>query len=78
MNGNDTPCSLDAELFEEGSGHDLLAADKGIRVDEGAAEDGNDNNAEPTAEDLGAVTDNSAAGHGTEVGDDLGHSYGVG
>ena len=78
MNGNDAPCALDAELFEEGSGHDLLAADEGIRIDEGATKDGDDDDAEPTAEDLGAVTDNGAAGHGTEVGDDLGHGYSVG
>ena len=78
MNGNDAPCALDAELLEKGNGHDLLAADEGVRVDEGAADDGDDDDAEPTAKYLGGVTNNGAASHGTKVGDDLGHGYGVG
>ena len=79
MNGDDTPRALDAELLEEGGRGDLLGAREGVGVQQGAADDGDDDDTKAAAEDLAAVADQSAAGEGAEVGDDLsdGDSVGV-
>ena len=63
VDGDDAPCALDAELFEEGCGHDSFAAYEGIWVDQCAADDGDEYDAEAAAEDLGGVADYGAACH---------------
>ena len=78
VDGDDAPCALDTELFEEGSGHDFLAANKGVWVEQGTADDGHENDAEASAEYLGGVADYSAAGHGAKIGDYLSYSDGIG
>lgn len=78
MDGDDAPGTLDAELFEKGGGHDFLVADEGVRVEKEAADDGDDDDGETAAEDLAAVAYDCAAGHGAEVGDDLGDRDGGG
>ncbi len=75
---NHAPCALDAELLEEGGGGDVVVSDKGVWVEEETANDGHGDDAEPSAEDLGAVTNHRAAGHGAEVSDDLSDGDGVG
>ena len=64
MDGNDAPSSLDAELLEEGGGDDVLAADEGVWVEEGAADDGDEDDAEAATKDLAGVADDGPAGHG--------------
>jgi len=72
-----SPCALDAELLEERSGNYALVADKGVWVQQCAAEDAHRDDAEATPKDGGAVTNDRAAGHGAEVCDDLGYGDGV-
>ena len=78
VDGDDAPGALHAELLEEGGGHDLVAAGEGVRVEEGAADDGDEDDAETTAEDLGGVADDCASGHGAEIRDNLSDGDGVG
>ena len=78
MDGNHAPGALDAELFEEGGGGDRVAAGEGVGVEEAAADDADEDDAEASSEDLGAVPDYGAAGHGAEVGDHLRDGHGVG
>ena len=77
VDGDDPPGALDAELFEKGRGYDFGVADVRVGVEDGAADDGDDNDGEAPAEDLRAVADDRAACHGAEVGDDLGDGDGV-
>jgi hypothetical protein len=78
VNGNHAPRTLDAELLEKRSGNDALVGHKGVGVQDGASEHAHDDDAEPTADDGGCVAHDGAAGHGAEVGDDLGDGDGVG
>lgn len=78
VDGDDAPCALHAELLEEGGRYDLLVADEGVRVEQRAADDGDEDDAEAAAEDLRGVPDHGPAGHGAEVGHDLRHGDGVG
>ena len=71
VDGNDAPCALDAELFKECRGHDFVAADESVWVQQRAADDGDDDDAEASTEDLGGVPDHGAACHGAQVGDYL-------
>lgn len=50
--GYDTPRALNAELFEERGCDDLRAADKGVGVEEGAADDADVDYRESAAEGL--------------------------
>ena len=78
MDGDHTPGTLDAELLEEGSGNNGFAAGVGVRVEQGASDNRDENNGEAATEDLGAVANDSAAGHGTEIGDYLSYGHGIG
>ena len=78
MDGYNAPSALHAELFEKSRRHDFLAADESVRIEQSAADDGDENDAESSAEDLRRVADDGAAGHGAEVGDDLRDGDGVG
>lgn len=78
VDGDDAPGALDAELLEKGGGHDGVGADKGVRVEEGATDDAAADDAEAAADGLGEEADDGAAGHGAEVGDDLGNGDLVG
>ena len=78
MDRNDAPCPLHAELFEERGCHDLVCADESVRVEQRAANDGDEDDAEPAAKDLRAIPHNGPAGHGPEISDDLGDGDGVG
>ena len=77
VDGNDTPGALHAELLEEGCRDDALATDEGVRVQKGAAENGDDDDGEAATEDLRRVTDERAACHGTEIGYDLSNGDGI-
>ena len=70
--------SLDAKLLEEGGSHDGGCGSEGVRVQECAADDADEDDRESPAEDLRSVPDNDAAGYGAEIGHDLGHGDGVG
>lgn len=78
MDRNNTPSALHAELLEEGSRHDGFVLDKGVGVQQGTADDGDDDDGEPTAEDLTRPAAEGTAGEGAEVGDNLGDCDGVG
>ena len=69
---------LYTELLEEGCCDDGVRGGEGVRIEQGAADDAHNDDAEAAAEDLAAVADQSAAGHGSEVGDDLCDSDSVG
>ena len=71
MNRNHTPGALNTELLKESRGDNALAGNKGVRIQESAANDTHDNNTESSTEDLTAETDNSTTEHCAEVGDDL-------
>ena len=78
VDGDDAPGALDAELLEEGCGDDCVAAGEGVGVEQRAAEDAHDDDAQPPAEDGRAVADERAARHGAEIGNDLGDGDTVG
>jgi hypothetical protein len=78
VDGDDAPGALNAELLEEGRGDDGVAAGEGVGVQQRAAEDTHDDNAQPAAEDGRAIANECAARHGAEVGDDLGDGDAVG
>ena len=77
MDGDDTPCALNAELFKESRRRDPLSVRESVRVQQGTADDADNDDAEAAAEDLAAVADQSTAGDGAEVGDDLGDGDGI-
>ena len=77
MDWNHAPGTLDAKLLEEGCGDDAFALDKGVRVQERAPDDADEDDAESAAEDLGAIPNCRAATHGTEISNDLCHGHGV-
>ena len=70
---NNAPGSLHTELLEKSGGDNSIARGVGIWVEEGTADDANENDAESAAKDLRRITDHDTADHGTDVGDDLSH-----
>jgi len=78
MDWDYAPSTLDTKLFEEGSSHNTLVRNEGIRVQQRAPKDTDGDDAESAAEDLATITNGGAAGYGTQVGDDLRHGDGVG
>lgn len=78
VNGNHAPCALHAELLEKGGCDDTFVADESVGIQQCAAENAHDDDADAAPEDGGRVADERAAGHGAQVGDDLGDGYGVG
>lgn len=78
MDGDYAPCALHAELLEEGGRDDGFATGVGVRVQQGTADDRDEDYGEAAAEDLGGVADHGTAGHGAEVCDYLGYGHGVG
>ena len=72
------PGALHAELLEEGGGDDGVRGRECVGVEQAAAQDADDDDAEAAAEDLRAVAHHRAAGHGAEVRHHLGHRHGVG
>lgn len=75
---DNAPGALNAELFEECCCDDSFAAGECVGVEQGSADDTDKNDAEAPAEDLAAVPDHGAAGHGAQVCDDLSDRDGVG
>lgn len=75
VDGDDAPGALDAELLEKGGGHDGLVADEAVGVQQGAANDAAEHDAEAAADRLAAEADDGAARHGAQVGDDLRHRH---
>lgn len=65
MNGDNTPCSLNAELFEEGGSNNAVVSNESIGVQNSATNNADDHDAETTAEDGTAVSDCGTAEHGT-------------
>ena len=63
MDWYDAPCTLYAELFEEGCSDDLMAAGEGIWIEQGTTNDGDEDDGEATAENLGRVADDCTACH---------------
>lgn len=53
MDWNHAPGALDGKLLEEGGGYDGFATGEGVGVYKGAADNGDENNGEAAAEDLG-------------------------
>ena len=78
MNGDHAPSSLHTELLEKGCGHDAFVADKCVWVEEGSADDGHDDDAEASAENLAAVAYHRTSCHGAKVGHDLRDGHRVG
>ena len=61
MDGDDTPCALDAELFKEGSSHNRLGGNVGIWVQQRASDDTDGDDGESSAKDLAGPAAESAA-----------------
>jgi hypothetical protein len=72
------PSALHAKLLKISRRDDPSAIDKGVRVQQRATNYGDENDGEAAAEDLRGIADDGAAGHGAEVGDDLGDGDVVG
>ena len=58
-----TPSALHAELFEKGGGDDGFAGGESVGVEESTADGADDNDGKATAELLGEVAYDCAAGH---------------
>ena len=71
MDGDDTPCALDAELFKEGSSHNRLGGNVGIWVQQRGSDDTDDDDGESSAKDLAGPAAESAARDSTQVSDNL-------
>jgi hypothetical protein len=69
MDWDYAPGTLDTKLLEEGCGYNALARNEGIRVQQRATNDTDDDDAEPAAKDLARIANGGAAGYGTQVGD---------
>ena len=78
MNWDDTPGTLDAELFKESGCDHSVRGSVGVWIEKGAAEDTHADDAEPTAKDLATVPDRCAPGDSAQVCHDLGHCYRIG
>lgn len=78
VDGDDTPCALHAELFKEGGGHDVVVRDKGVGVEERAANNANEDDGEAATEDLTGPAAGGTTSQGAEVSDDLGDGDGIG
>lgn len=72
VDGNDSPRTLHTELLEESGRNDTVVGHEGIRIEQCATDDANADDTNPTAEDLRAISNHSATGHGAEVGYNLG------
>jgi len=72
---NDAPGSLDAELFEEGGGDDAVIADEAVRIQQGATNNTDKDDTEPTSEDGTAISNDCASEHCAEIGDNLCDGY---
>ena len=78
MDRDNSPSALDTELLEEGRRHEGLRRGESVWVQQGAADDADEDDAEAPAEYLRAVPNHGAAGHSAKVGDDLRDSDGIG
>lgn len=78
MDGNYTPCALDAELFEKGGGDDALVGNESVWVQQRAAHHADADDTETSSKGLREVTDDGSTRHCTEVGNNLCYSDGVG
>ena len=56
VDGDYTPSALNTELFEEGSCDDGVGRGEGVWVEEGATDDGYEDDGESATEDLRAVS----------------------
>lgn len=63
MDGNDAPCTLDAELLKECGCDDRAGGSVGVRVEESASDDGDEDDGETTAKYLRTITDYCTASH---------------
>lgn len=71
MDGDDAPSALDAELLEEGGGHDGGVVHEGVWVEQGAANNAAADDAESTTDGLTQETNNRSTSHGAQVGNNL-------
>ena len=72
MDWDDSPGTLNAELFEKCGSHDAAVAHEGVWIQKSTPENTDDDDAEAAAEYLAEVTDGGAAGQGSEIGNHLG------
>lgn len=78
MDGDHAPSALNTELLEEGCRDHSVTAGECIRVQQSSADDRNEDDAKPSAKDLGRVSNDGSACHSTEIGNHLCHGHGVG
>lgn len=71
VDGDDAPGALDAELLEEGGGHDGGVVDKRVGVEQGAADNAAADDAEATADGLAQETNKRSSSHGAQVSHNL-------
>ena len=78
MDGDDAPCALDAELFKECGRHDRFVANKGIGIQQSAANDADEDDGKSSTEDLATEADDCTSRHGTQIRYHLGDGHGIG
>jgi hypothetical protein len=78
MDWDDTPSTLDAELFEECGCDDGVRGSEGVGVKESTTDYANEDDGETTTENLRAVSDHGSTGHGAEICDNLCYGDGIG
>lgn len=71
VDGDDSPGALDAELLEEGGGHDGGIVHESVWVEQRAADNAAADDAESTADGLTQETNNRSTSHGAQVGHNL-------
>ena len=75
---DDAPSALHAELLEEGGGDHFMGARECVGVEQGAANDGYEDDHKAATDNLTAVAHYRAARHGPKIGADLRDCDGVG
>ena len=66
-----SPCTLNAKLLEIGRRDKTLVAGKGIRIEEGATDDGDDDDTQSSTKDLRTIPHDGATRHRTQIGNHL-------
>lgn len=71
VDGNDTPSALDAELLEEGGGHDGAVVHKGVWVEQSTANNAAADDAESTTDGLTQEANKRSSSHGAQISNNL-------
>jgi hypothetical protein len=71
MDWDNSPRTLNTELFKEGCGDDSMARGESVWVKKSTSDDGDEDDGKSSTKDLRGITDDSASSHGAKVGNHL-------